>query len=139
MTGYNLSSLSSRHPPLSSRALVETSLSLCHPERSRDISFPLSSRAWPRDLSTSVEMTLALLVISSLTLNVISTKRSAWRDLYCVTNTLQLPSFSPRSTYFCSISLSSSFCMAAMLMPVSSLISASVSVGCVRIAFRIFV
>ena len=106
---------------------------------SRDISLPLSSRAWPRDLSTSVEMTLALLVISSLTLNVISTKRSAWRDLYCVTNTLQLPSFSPRSTYFCSISLSSSFCMAAMLMPVSSLISASVSVGCVRIAFRIFV
>ena len=58
---------------------------------------------------------------------------------HCVTNTRQLPSFSPRSTYFFSISLSSSFCMAAMLMPVSSIISASVSVGSVRMAFRIFV
>ena len=58
---------------------------------------------------------------------------------YWVTNTLQLPSFSPRSTYFFWISWSRSFWMAAILMPVTSFISANVSVGCVRIAFSILV
>ena len=58
---------------------------------------------------------------------------------YCVTNTLQLPSFSPRSTYFFCMSWSSSFWIAAMLIPVISFISDKVSVGSVRIAFRIFV
>ena len=49
--------------------------------------------------------------------------------LYCVTNTRQLPSFSPRSAYFFWISWSSNFWMAAMLMPVISFISASVEDG----------
>ena len=67
--------------------------------------------------------------------NVIITKNIS----YCVTNTLQLPFFSPRSTYFFWISWSSSFWMAAMLIPVISRISANVNVGSVRIALRIFV
>ena len=46
--------------------------------------------------------------------------------IYCVTNTLQLPSFSPRSTYFFWMSWSSNFWMEVMLMPVISLMSAKV-------------
>ena len=58
---------------------------------------------------------------------------------HCVTKTLQLPSLSPRSTYFLEINRANNFCIAVKLMPVSSCISERVNVGCVRMAFNIFV
>ena len=57
---------------------------------------------------------------------------------HCVTYTRQLPSLSPRSTYFFASNWSSNFWMAATLMPVSSFMSASVRTGCDCIALRIF-
>ena len=108
--------------------------------REKDISFCFFSKRSQRPAHLLREQTFTV-IINPMIAHISAVIHFRVRFLtptHCVTYTRQQPSLSPRSTYFFACNWSSSFWMAATLMPVTSRMSASVSVGCDCIAFSIF-